>query len=231
MSTAVRRTGGPRCVASLSPVKRRPEPGALCYRWRTVEPFLIALALLVLPLALFVALQALDRRRRDEEHRQWMHSVEAAWESLVLQTSDLRLSIVEGTPRLHGLAAGSRFKVVVDHEGRVALEAQASLPQGFSLFVAPIFTAAGEGFTTGDGDFDAAFVVTSTDTSLAASLLGPRVRAALLSISLQEMLASATELHLSTSIDPSALDRAALDAMREVIAAVAGSSAPEAAEG
>lgn len=201
-----------------------------------METVLIAIALVVLPIALYLALSALDRRRRDDEHRQWLRSIEAAWESLVLQSSDLRLSIVEDRPCLHGTAGGARFKVLVTagddaSPGRVAFESQASLPQGFSLFLAPAFTASGAAWTTGDAEFDAAFVVTTSDETLTATLLTPAVRAAILALTLQELRANATTLSLTTAIDPCALDRAALASAREVIAAFAGSAAPEAAQG
>lgn len=199
-----------------------------------METVLIALALVVLPIALYLALTALDRRRREEDHLQWLRSVEAAWETLVLQSADLRLSIVEGRPCLHGVSGNARFKVFVTADdaapGRVAVEAQAALPQGFTLFLAPSFSASST-WSTGDADFDAAFLVSTSDDGLAASLLTEPVRAALLALTLQELRATATALSFTTSIDPCALDRAALDSAREVIAAFAGSSAPEAAQG
>jgi len=114
--------------------------------------------------------------------------------------------------------------------GRVAVESQASLPQGFMLFLAPAFSATGA-WSTGDADFDAAFVTSTSDESLAASLLTAPVRAALLSLTLQDLRATASSLRFVTDIDPCSLDRAALDAAREVIAAFAGSTAPEAAQG
>lgn len=219
----------------LRPGQAHARDGARCATsGRTVETILIALALVVLPIALYLALTALDRRRRDDEHRQWLRSIEAAWETLVLQTADLRLSIVENRPCLHGVAGNARFKVYVTADdaspGRVAIEAQAALPQGFTLFLAPAF-AASSTWTTGDADFDAAFLVSTSDESLAASLLTESVRAALLSLTLQDLRATATSLSLTTAIDPCALDRAALASAREVIAAFAGSSAPEAAQG
>ena len=84
---------------------------------------------------------------------------------------------------------------------------------------------------SGDADFDAAFVTSTSDESLAASLLTAPVRAALLSLTLQDLRATASSLRFVTDIDPCSLDRAALDAAREVIAAFAGSTAPEAAQG
>jgi hypothetical protein len=208
---------------------------AVCYHPEPiVETLLVALLLVLLPLALFAALSAMDRRRRDDEHRTWLHAVEVTWESLVMQTSDLRLSVVEDRPVLHGTAGPSRFKVFVDdaaaNPGRVAVESQASLPQGFTLFLAPAFSATGA-WSTGDADFDAAFVTSTSDESLAASLLTAPVRAALLSLTLQDLRATASSLRFVTDIDPCSLDRAALDAAREVIAAFAGSTAPEAAQG
>lgn len=196
-----------------------------------VQIILVALVLVLLPLGLFVALSALDRRRRDDEHRQWLRAIEAAWESLVLQSTDLRLSIVEDRPCLHGSVGPSRFKVFVtldgDSPGRVAVEAQSALPQGFTLFLAPAFSASAT-WTTGDADFDAAFVVSTSDEALAASLLTAPVRAALLSLSLQDLRATATALRLGTAIDPCSLDRAALHSVREVVAAFSGSASPEA---
>lgn len=195
---------------------------------------LIALLLVALPILLFAALTALDRQRREASHRQWLQSIEVSWETLVLQSSDLRLSVVEDHPVLHGMAGTSRFKVYVDAEaatpGRVGVESQASMPQGFTLFLAPAFNASAS-WTTGDADFDAAFIVSTSDESLAATLLTAPVRAALLSLQLQELRVTAATLRFTTDIDPCSLDRAALDSAREVIAAFAGSSAPEAAQG
>ncbi|MEZ4393163.1 MAG: hypothetical protein R3A48_18925 [Polyangiales bacterium] len=199
-----------------------------------METILIALLLVALPLVLFAALSALDRKRRDESHRSWLQAVEVSWESLVLQSSDLRLSVVEDHPVLHGTAGASRFKVFVDatasRPGRVGVESQAAMPQGFTLFLAPAFGASAT-WTTGDVDFDASFIVSTSDESLTASLLTERVRAALLSLTLQDLRVTATSVRFTTDIDPCALDRAALDAAREVVAAFAGSTAPEAAQG
>ena len=215
-----------------APARGQASRAALWYQWSlTVQTLLVALLLVLLPLALFAALSALDRRRREEEHRQWLGAVEVAWESLVMQTSDLRLSVVEDRPVLHGVAGPARFKIFVDVAGgRVGVESQASLPQGFTLFLAPAFNASAT-WSTGDADFDAAFVASASDEGLAASLLTAPVRAALLSLSLQDLRATATTLRFTTDIDPCALDRAALDAAREVIAAFAGYTAPEAAQG
>lgn len=199
-----------------------------------METLLVALLLVALPLLLFVALTALDRRRRDAEHRSWLGAIEVAWETLVLQSADLRLSVVEDRPVLHGMVSSTRFKVFVDGEaatpGRVAIEAQASLPQGFTLFLAQAFSASGA-WSSGDAEFDAAFVVSTSDEGLTSTLLSPPVRAALLALKLQDLRVTASSMRMVTDIDPCSLDRAALDAAREVIAAFSGPVAPEAAQG